>query len=479
MGRQGLSPRPQSPPDQGEIIPAPQSPLGLGRASPPRNRGIKIRVARSCLEEHEGLVERGLWWVGPEVERPSLGSELGEASVEVYIHRKSFVEMTCSATQQTLAGESNHEDVLQWAVRWVRQRAPCGPSASPDADLPQARAGQKAVNTAAPVKSRLRRMAKQVGVAASSDMVGGTFEEDGGVKFGEKRWCVHLLQGVTVRAVLCEKPGAIASLAPLPATRLDDFEHILGQFYKPFEEQFYFWQCWEITRRLLQSGLVLGVQLVFGEHFAAVWALIIATVAIVLHQRYLPYESDMLDELQLSILMNIFFMQVCIVYKMTTHAEVEDTKIASQVDVVDALFIGTQLCLAAYGISRVIPAIKGIMKTIWHTSSTMGQRLSTRLRSSRILLHSRRRFASANEESSTPVSMPKKDSFRLQEMRVPKEAELLSASEEQATGHFPVKNEDQAPNMHGQAKKYGDKDSSGYLIPANNNEDEWGKILCG
>ncbi|KAK3264577.1 hypothetical protein CYMTET_26695 [Cymbomonas tetramitiformis] len=62
--------------------------------------------------------------------------------------------------------------------------------------------------------------------------------------------------------------GGVVSRANF--TMLDDDinKKMFGQFTDAFEDEFYFWQCWEIIRRLLLSGFVVGVICVTGSESA-------------------------------------------------------------------------------------------------------------------------------------------------------------------------------------------------------------------
>ncbi|KAK3263527.1 hypothetical protein CYMTET_27675 [Cymbomonas tetramitiformis] len=42
----------------------------------------------------------------------------------------------------------------------------------------------------------------------------------------------------------------------VPVTRLDNAVRVLGSFFDSYEGQYFWWQCWEMTRRLLQNKAV-------------------------------------------------------------------------------------------------------------------------------------------------------------------------------------------------------------------------------
>eukprot|EP00854_Cymbomonas_tetramitiformis_P003108 gene3108-3940_t len=139
-----------------------------------------------------------------------------------------------------------------------------------------------------------------------------------------------------------EDPGNHGNIKLVPVTLLDrvNSSKMLGQFFVPYEDKygpitleadcppshvaelcflvvhpymengwFYFWQCWEVTRRVLQTGVVVIVQLVFDEVASLIYAALLSFVAITLHLSYSPFKNDSMNQLQLTILINQFMLQ--------------------------------------------------------------------------------------------------------------------------------------------------------------------------
>ncbi|KAK3238199.1 hypothetical protein CYMTET_51774 [Cymbomonas tetramitiformis] len=89
---------------------------------------------------------------------------------------------------------------------------------------------------------------------------------------------------------------------------------VLEQFHEPYEDAFYFWETYEITRRLMATGLVIVVKLIFDSEAAAIiYGILVSVMGIVMHQMYSPFKSDVLDKLQMMILLHLFGTQMVVV----------------------------------------------------------------------------------------------------------------------------------------------------------------------
>ncbi|KAK3269992.1 hypothetical protein CYMTET_21587, partial [Cymbomonas tetramitiformis] len=97
-----------------------------------------------------------------------------------------------------------------------------------------------------------------------------------------------------------------------PVTRLyQTFSRVaLGQFFTPFKQELYFWQCWEILRRVLQTGFVLVVEMFTSAQFAMVYAVLISVLALALHTQFNPYMLPSMGMLQLLLLVSQFLIQM-------------------------------------------------------------------------------------------------------------------------------------------------------------------------
>ncbi|KAK3283704.1 hypothetical protein CYMTET_8614 [Cymbomonas tetramitiformis] len=130
---------------------------------------------------------------------------------------------------------------------------------------------------------------------------------------------IQLTNGQVIEEVFClQKPEIQVGeddescvMHYTPMTRLDSGhpERVLGHVHDPFEDEFYYYQCYEMCRRVLQTGVVVLFSMVAGDNAALLYALIFSGIALLIHQRFSPYKHDALDNLQLFILMNQFMAQ--------------------------------------------------------------------------------------------------------------------------------------------------------------------------
>ncbi|KAK3238004.1 hypothetical protein CYMTET_51955 [Cymbomonas tetramitiformis] len=126
---------------------------------------------------------------------------------------------------------------------------------------------------------------------------------------------MRLKDGRVIDDVHCRRRvelGRYGQINSVPITRLDAIANrkVLGQFYDEFYDRVYFWQCYEILRRMLQTGMVVVVNMLLGDYMALTYGLTISAFSIVLHQRYCPYKHVALDDLQMTILVNQFGIQM-------------------------------------------------------------------------------------------------------------------------------------------------------------------------
>ncbi|KAK3249802.1 hypothetical protein CYMTET_40788 [Cymbomonas tetramitiformis] len=139
----------------------------------------------------------------------------------------------------------------------------------------------------------------------------------------------------------------------VPVTCLHSMKSVLGQFYESFEDRFYWFQCWEMCRRFLQTGLVVPVQLMCGQPFAVLYGAVFAFLAIAFQLRCTPYTDDNLDTLYLVILTNQFFMQMFMLYFLNNY-NYQDMVI------VTVCFFAIQLSILFYVAKIVGPTILDI-----------------------------------------------------------------------------------------------------------------------
>ncbi|KAK3259606.1 hypothetical protein CYMTET_31409 [Cymbomonas tetramitiformis] len=143
----------------------------------------------------------------------------------------------------------------------------------------------------------------------------------------------------------------------VPLTRLDDqrYAKVLGQYFEPFEDKFFYWQCLEMIRRLAQTGVVVAVSMCVGETAALTYAMLVAFYFVVIHQRHSPFRSDALDELQLLILCSQFLTQVMVmIFAISNDGELY----------IGIAFVIVQAILMTYSFSFFVPTFQPLFDQI-------------------------------------------------------------------------------------------------------------------
>lgn len=168
---------------------------------------------------------------------------------------------------------------------------------------------------------------------------------------------IMIIDGSILEGVHCiQQPdigdGGVITMVPVTRLNDGDVKKVLGQFNEPFEDEFYFWQCYEMVRRMMQTGVVVLMFMAFGRTVGLMYALVFSILAVVLHDRYSPYKNDALDSLQLTILVNQLLIQLMVVYLEMTE---------SYALVIGVFVILVQMLLIAYGMTLIVPAFRPAM----------------------------------------------------------------------------------------------------------------------
>ncbi|KAK3259308.1 hypothetical protein CYMTET_31689 [Cymbomonas tetramitiformis] len=156
-----------------------------------------------------------------------------------------------------------------------------------------------------------------------------------------------------LEALLVEKDdvGDGGIITQVPTTRLDKplIIKALGQFVSDFEDGYYYWQCYEITRRVMQTGAVMVVEMLSTrrENASLPFAVIVSVIALLLHVHCSPYNYDSLDQLQLIILVNQFIVQFALLVLHMQHSDEER-------DLAGIILVTLQVMLMTYGMRFMI-----------------------------------------------------------------------------------------------------------------------------
>eukprot|EP00854_Cymbomonas_tetramitiformis_P011280 gene11280-13329_t len=189
---------------------------------------------------------------------------------------------------------------------------------------------------------------------------------------------IVMKNGQVIKGVHCylkEDTGDKGIIAMVPVTLLDDpmYAQVAGQFWEDFEDAFYWYQSWEILRRLLQTGFVVLVEMALGPNAALVYAALISGFAALLQQRHSPYKQDNFDKLNLVLLINQFVVQVALIHQQLLQLEDGDTS-----HVIDVAIIILQVILLSYAIAHIKVFID--KSVIQRTGNRMRNLMSMHLR---------------------------------------------------------------------------------------------------
>mmetsp|Transcript_14642 Transcript_14642/g.48056 ORF Transcript_14642/g.48056 Transcript_14642/m.48056 type:complete len:432 (-) Transcript_14642:107-1402(-) len=98
------------------------------------------------------------------------------------------------------------------------------------------------------------------------------------------------------------------------STRLDTdiITLYFGPFFGDYEDEYYWWQCYEMLRRLFQTSVVIVINII-SPGLDVPFALLVAVLALAIHAYNRPYIEDDPDFLQFVVLSN----QFCINFSLT------------------------------------------------------------------------------------------------------------------------------------------------------------------
>ncbi|KAK3267194.1 hypothetical protein CYMTET_24239 [Cymbomonas tetramitiformis] len=144
----------------------------------------------------------------------------------------------------------------------------------------------------------------------------------------------------------------------VPITWMDSepVQQVLGKvFLDPFEDTYYYWQCYEIMRRLLQTGVVVLVRWQLGTEQGVAYALLISTVALSLHLYFRPYAEDEEDLLMIAVLSNQALVQFGIVVNVLN---------SQTVPIIGIVLIGSQAAVILYTCKLLYPNIQILLSRV-------------------------------------------------------------------------------------------------------------------
>ncbi|KAK3261631.1 hypothetical protein CYMTET_29467 [Cymbomonas tetramitiformis] len=167
------------------------------------------------------------------------------------------------------------------------------------------------------------------------------------------------------RVVRCMRKDVTdgGAIVVVPMTRLDASltTKMLGQFFTPYENDFYYWQCYEIARRLVITGVVVAVDM-FDDVTAVIFASVMCVLAISFQLHCKPFKSDALDHLMLGILFNQYAVQMGIVAMYITN---------KQTEVIGGSLLALQAVILSCAISQIVPAFRPVALALRQATLTV------------------------------------------------------------------------------------------------------------
>ena len=113
---------------------------------------------------------------------------------------------------------------------------------------------------------------------------------------------------IRVARVMRTIKGNFGSQIEVPVTQLNNDE-VFKQFVHPFvvqyQEDYYYWQVYEIGRRLMQTSFVVLVEIASPD-YVAMYALFVSILGLCIQLYYLPYAEDDDDTLEVAFQLNLF-----------------------------------------------------------------------------------------------------------------------------------------------------------------------------
>ncbi|KAK3237484.1 hypothetical protein CYMTET_52444, partial [Cymbomonas tetramitiformis] len=327
-------------------------PLGLFLMMHHLRQYHQLRMPRHVADQHVALVLDGVW---------------------IPCHTEDAVAVRLHGSWFEGGGESWHDADTEFAAISWHDAEPAAPSSEslwktledaaeaekgdtneePDADEVEIFVLRSSFTLLGPLKKQRRLSIRE----RLREMPAAGVQQGGAGETAR----IQLKDGQVIEEVFClQKPemqfgedDVSRVMQYTPMTRLDNghAQRVLGQFRDPFEDEFYYYQCYEICRRVLQTGVVVLFSMVAGNYAALLYALIFSGIAILIHQRYSPYKHDALDNLQLFILMNQFMAQASLLLN----------PLNLQSSAFGIALVVAQVMLVLYASTLIYPAIKPVI----------------------------------------------------------------------------------------------------------------------
>ncbi|KAK3237526.1 hypothetical protein CYMTET_52405, partial [Cymbomonas tetramitiformis] len=313
-------------------------PLGLLLIMHSLRKFHKVRLMREHAERHIAQVEKG-WWIPCNTQDAAtmrLSQSLNSnqhlkrqrrASLVGYMHELSSRVSRFWKPQDAAELRLPQRAAAQWRAKVERRRNAVvefymlRSTFEPAESAPQVGAGEESEPSGKEESRENKSRGTERRISLVRTMFFGIQAPHSGFSPTPEQssesmiTSISLSDGQIIPDVICfQKADRLMNglMHTSPVTRLDDpsLIQVLGQFTTPFSDQFYYWQCYEICRRLMQTGVVVMVSLFWGTSAALLYGLLVAFYATLVHVRYNPYKNPVLNSLQMIILVNQCCIQI-------------------------------------------------------------------------------------------------------------------------------------------------------------------------
>ncbi|KAK3244539.1 hypothetical protein CYMTET_45846, partial [Cymbomonas tetramitiformis] len=270
-------------------------PLGLGIFMTRKRRFVKCRIENWAYESSlENMLEKRLW-------RKCLNQ------IEMFESLKESPPNVLDLQPPT------PEDLFGLRAEF-RQEAPTVPS---EAETPM-NFREQTLNKCKDVyihRDMLERVEEDSPWIEKAQCITARPHQEGSIESLGAVCAIQLLDGSTCAVIMYEKEevGENDAVSMKTVTEMDSeyVNQALGTtFTDPFEDEFFYWQCYEIVRRFMQTGAVLLVKMAFSSETNSVaYATLMAIIAFCLFLRFRPFKDDNDDALMTVILLNQMICQ--------------------------------------------------------------------------------------------------------------------------------------------------------------------------
>lgn len=142
------------------------------------------------------------------------------------------------------------------------------------------------------------------------DAPGGSGEVKVNASSGSVHWAGAQQREIRVELQFRSAEANLGSVYMAALTQLnhdETFERFVRPFVDPFEERYYFWQCYEIARRLTQTSFIVIVDII-NPDYVVTYATFVAITSLVVQAYFQPYRADAADNLELVFCINLYIV---------------------------------------------------------------------------------------------------------------------------------------------------------------------------